>query len=603
MWYPGRAVALFFKLELPLRTYQVRMLDSGEGDTLFYNQGSWEINKHNAAKGSERKPFSNGFLRKISDPIQGLSMTGLFINTNKTADINKNENNRGYVIPWEHDRVIFWAEKLRNWQTKYNPINHATPWTELTAKHFGAIKPNSVLAAMGEACFLFRDARCDPKDSDKPIVENSLIVIWRKLLEQLERNCAARGETAISGSPLKFVSDTENKTFYPLHSLRVSLITAFALEGGVPMPILSKCIAGHSRLLMTLYYTKAGIAYVSDQMGEAEKRLIESEKESFGQWLRSATYKELELNGAYTDPVAIKAVFHAQNSGAGLIRDSKGICPKGGMACDNGGIYLSEDSDNVSYGPVPGYPEKNCPRCRWFFTGPAFLEGLISHWNLVHLKMGDNGQYVVSLEQKISSFEDEKFHAESSNLPFTKQPELDSLQKSYQSAIELNDKLANDSTATLRLIIRTKKLIEAPVPNSSVSLIAAGQVSDVKISIGECSKLESMLRVSNSGLVSIENDISKTILEAGRAYDLMLSMNGATPMFFKLEGDELEAAILHMSNLLRAEAGSISNAIPFIEGIRKLSELGINAASNDFSHRVSSKHKDINLLTNEHQNG
>lgn len=66
---------------------------------------------------------------------------------------------------------------------------------------------------------------------------------------------------------LKFVHEHSDKTtYYPLHSLRVSLITAFALEGGVPMPVLSKCIAGHARLVMTLYYTKMGISYVTDTM-------------------------------------------------------------------------------------------------------------------------------------------------------------------------------------------------------------------------------------------------------------------------------------------------------------------------------------------------
>ncbi len=36
MWSPVRAVALYLKLELPLRTFQVRMLDSGEADTWRY---------------------------------------------------------------------------------------------------------------------------------------------------------------------------------------------------------------------------------------------------------------------------------------------------------------------------------------------------------------------------------------------------------------------------------------------------------------------------------------------------------------------------------------------------------------------------------------
>jgi len=39
LWSPVRAVALYIKLELPLRTFQVRMLDSGEADTWRYVHG------------------------------------------------------------------------------------------------------------------------------------------------------------------------------------------------------------------------------------------------------------------------------------------------------------------------------------------------------------------------------------------------------------------------------------------------------------------------------------------------------------------------------------------------------------------------------------
>jgi hypothetical protein len=40
MWSPVRWVALLAKLILPLRTLQVRMLDSGEADTWRYAAGS-----------------------------------------------------------------------------------------------------------------------------------------------------------------------------------------------------------------------------------------------------------------------------------------------------------------------------------------------------------------------------------------------------------------------------------------------------------------------------------------------------------------------------------------------------------------------------------
>jgi hypothetical protein len=41
-------------------------------------------------------------------------------------------------------------------------------------------------------------------------------------------------------------------TLFPLHSLRVSLVTALSLEGQVPFPILQKLV-GHPRTMMTIY--------------------------------------------------------------------------------------------------------------------------------------------------------------------------------------------------------------------------------------------------------------------------------------------------------------------------------------------------------------
>jgi hypothetical protein len=65
----------------------------------------------------------------MKDDVRHVSMTGLYINTNKTADRGKEEWSKGYTIPWEHPEVLRWLEKLRDWQTKYNPIAAPIPWT------------------------------------------------------------------------------------------------------------------------------------------------------------------------------------------------------------------------------------------------------------------------------------------------------------------------------------------------------------------------------------------------------------------------------------------------------------------------------------------
>jgi hypothetical protein len=46
------------------------------------------------------------------------------------------------------------------------------------------------------------------------------------------------------------------------------------------MPVLSKLIAGHARIIMTAYYIKGGVAHVTDVMTEAQQRMQASEQES-----------------------------------------------------------------------------------------------------------------------------------------------------------------------------------------------------------------------------------------------------------------------------------------------------------------------------------
>ena len=103
IWSPVKAMMIFIKLHLPLRSSQVRMLDSGEADTWRYENGRWILNtRHDFALGSAKRPFGKGIFRRIYDTMTGLYSTGLYINTNKTADQNKNELERGYIIPWQN---------------------------------------------------------------------------------------------------------------------------------------------------------------------------------------------------------------------------------------------------------------------------------------------------------------------------------------------------------------------------------------------------------------------------------------------------------------------------------------------------------------------
>jgi hypothetical protein len=101
MWSPVRWVALLVKLILPLRTFQVRMLDSAEADTWRYAAGNWTLNSCRLAQGSERRPLQQGVFHRSAPLADGEAVAAvLYINTNKTADIAKSGPEKGYVLPW-----------------------------------------------------------------------------------------------------------------------------------------------------------------------------------------------------------------------------------------------------------------------------------------------------------------------------------------------------------------------------------------------------------------------------------------------------------------------------------------------------------------------
>jgi hypothetical protein len=73
--------------------------------------------------------------------------------------------------------------------------------------------------------------------------------------------------------------------YFPLHALRVSLISYFILDLKLPIAVVSKMIAGHATIIMTLYYTKFGKAYMREVLSEAEKNELEAEQANHRRFL------------------------------------------------------------------------------------------------------------------------------------------------------------------------------------------------------------------------------------------------------------------------------------------------------------------------------
>lgn len=576
LWSPVRAVALYVKLELPLRTFQVRMLDSGEADTWRYvhasQGGSFVLNDSPLATGSVTRPYQRGvFHRSVNE-----SGAGLFINTNKTADINKSENAKGYVIPWAHETVLYWLGKLRQWQERYNPCKAPVAWLDLESKHFGRTPPHPmVLEARGTACFLFRDAAAEGSNRQKPLTKTALDRPWYLLLARLEKQCAVRGETLDDGTPIQFVENgSYQNTHYPPHALRVSLISYLVLDLQLPIAVVSKLIAGHARIIMTLYYTKFGHAYMKEVLALAERNTLGADQANHRRFLMDATMDQVSQRFASVSVDALRAAI-GQKSAAGFVFEDKGICPVGGAMCDVGGEQIGADSNN-HYAPVPGYPhQRNCVRCRFFLTGPAFLPGLQAHFNTVSYEAHERSERHNDLHEEVTLMENRRADCERDGQLFTETRELERLSQRYEAEAEAMGKLVNDMQATYHLIGRSLEILKDE-KKEGVQLVAVGAMTDIQAGFIETpSELHQIEVLCENAVIYPEIDARKPVLQRSQLLDCMLEFNMMKPVFFRLKPKQQLAAGNAVMQLIQARTGSLKGALDYVEGLRRLRDLGI----------------------------
>ena len=562
MWSPVRWVALLMKLILPLRTFQVRMLDSGEADTWRYAAGAWALNTSRLAQGSERRPLQQGVLRRSNPLADGEAVPAvLYVNTNKTADIAKSGPEKGYVLPWSsggpaHQDVFYWLEKLRNWQEKHNPVSQRTAWTELDGRHFDA-KSDVQLAGYPNACFLFRLPETRDGERHLPLSDGTMSSGWFRLLKALELRLADRGYTHGNGTQIHFLPPPEKQnssqtTLFPLHSLRVSLITALALEGRVPFPVLQKLV-GHSRLLMTLYYTKPGATHIRDVLLDAAERLEAGKEASIQNFLLDTAHEELLQEAICNSVPSLAAAIPphpAARNPVGWMPMHHGLCLVGGNisevedngavgGCYNGGPMTAKGSSTVNpkYGPVPG-GSRNCVRCRWFVTEPHHLPALAAHFNTLAYHFDEARNACLAREQELQGLKKQKADAEDARQPFARQDAYRQAERVWESAMKRFSDLAEDLVACWRLIERCKAALEAP-QGDGTQLVTVGAMGDVQVAFEETeSELLQLAGVCDSVEVYPDLEPGKAVFRRSQLLDGVLYRDNLPPVFMLLSEQE-----------------------------------------------------------------
>lgn len=587
IWNPVTAILFFLLLHTPLRNIQIRALDSGEFDTFTFNinkSKSWFSKNNNPLiTHHTKKPICRGVFH-ISD-INKLDQdcNSLFINTNKTADIDKAANNKGYVMPLLNaHHILFWLHKLRTWQQKYNPITKATQWESITNSiYFGTLNPK-VVRHRNPVAFLFRSVANNPNESHLPIPAGNCPNRWLDFLLYAElyfKNNNLLGEDNDLIILTKNSETNENKKnpVYTQHGMRVTMISFLVLDLGIPLEIVSKMIAGHSSIIMTLHYTKLNTAYVRDILDEAERKVLDAQQQNSLRSLKQKTIDSLSSEFASLDVVNALSLAKGCNE-LGYIVTEVGICPNGASLCHIGGECLTPDRNkNIEWASVSGYPKKNCIRCRFNLSSLAFINGLKFQFDQAVYNINELQTEIAKVYSEINLLESIEYQSSINSLPFS---EVNKLRRSREREVEISAQLSENisNMQAAHHLIQTLIKLNSDSSSNNHQLVTIGNIGDLHTSIHETSsKLYSLSIICQQAEIYHTDDAGKYAIKQAQAIDCMLDMNGLKPIMYRIPTELQLAAGNSLIKLMQSHMpnDTIIEIMPFLECERKLEEIGL----------------------------
>ena len=560
MWSPIRAIANLTLFSIPIRGQQICWLDSGEGDywKLDFNDSGelvWMKNDNPLAE----KNREAGFLHRF-DPSSEIKV-GMRINTNKTGT-----GKDGYDVSYIPPELIPWLVRLRNWQTKYNPVSAILEWKK---SYVPRAIHESILKRRDKVVFLFRRFQ-GGVESDHPIPTGVFAKFLPAILYQIQD----------PDLPLAYIEDCENpaeaklhnyQSIYTPHCLRVSLITAYIVDFDLSVTLVSKLV-GHASIVMTIYYTKISHADFHRQFTEGEEKMLAKQADHVRDLLVNRKVKEAKSQLLGNDKVFFSSVGENWPA-ASMAFSDWGICPMGGAGCDQGGECLG----NEGYTPVPaGYLGRaNCIRCRFFITGPAFLGGLKMLADEIALEASVSSDKMGRLNSKIAMLDEEAYDCEVSGSPFMKSADLQKLNNLLESETLKFDGLMVDLICVTRFAKESTKLLkklEGSTGDKAI-LILNGSEADLDISIEDVSLFRQLHEICKNAEIYSSANPSRAIPRRSQLLDAMAKRNGIESRFFEFDEEQQLAIGNQMTRLLLSRLGSWSAVDRLIIGDSTVDEL------------------------------
>jgi hypothetical protein len=558
VWSPVRFLATYSLLTIPARGQQLLWCDSGEADSRLPNIVNGEVkfsaNTSSLVQSKSKKKKEQGFIKEYGDNEIGLRFT-----TNKTS-----RTEGGYSIPWCPEGYDYWMIKLRNWQSKYNPLSDLTKWSDIPMRQAVGDK---ILRHRGSNCFLFRQM-----NSSFPYLPTILTSSIPYVLHQIET----------SDNPLTIMKAKNDgllsyNTIYTPHSMRVSLITAFVVDAKVPVHIVQKLV-GHARLVMTIYYTKVGLAEIRDELSDAHKRSLANSTTRLEQELRNKNIEEIKNELVGNDLIYLDSLSANHSSSAFSFSDI-GICPLGGGRCEVGGECVDPKAKNKKYLPVPvGHlGVKNCPRCRFFITSPSHIGGLMAVQNEVAYKQTKIENKLNKLLSTIKELKKERYINDRNGDVFIKATELQKAETHLELISEEKNMYLGDMISLIRLITQCIALSNELTKDETTgenALIVNSTEDELSWSLDEAEgEFHQLSAVCANATIYTLTDGSDAAVRRTQLIDKMAYINGIDSRIYMLSPEQQLVVGNQFSTLLKDRLKSWGNVEKIMSNEVYLSDL------------------------------
>jgi len=490
----------------------------------------------------------------------------MYITTNKTSN-----NSGGYSVPWIPEDLAYWLVRLRKWQQKYNPIAKATPWTCCVRTHLNEVQ----LKARGVNCFLFRAFNdIEPKNPSSALTMRLAAVMHHIQPSSLKL-------AKLEGNAYRL---SNYKSKYTPHSMRVSLITAYIMDMGMPVEIVMK-VVGHSSIVMSIYYCKVTQRDIRQRFEEAEKKILKSQAEATQIAIEQNNIESVKNQLVGSNQDFIESLTNEVPAGNYVFRDY-GICPFAASRCHDGG---EEIGATKVHSPAPsGYLGfQNCLRCRHFITGPVFLGGLLSVTNEILLEANDQSDICQHLQKKQGIIkvqmddldrQEHRANLKQQRFDASQRPPLElkhrKLASEYESAAKKMDMMLCDLQSAYKLIQLSQFVANGETKSGDSDLVLVKMPgSEIQIEAEDTSYFQQLNEICENATIYESCNPSRAVAPRSQLLDRMASFNDLAPRLFMLSKEQQLNTGNQLVALFKARLKSWEKVNKLVDGQLKLADL------------------------------